>query len=54
MVQLLVLHSPDKVAWVEKLLLIMSPVLALPGRDPLQCEGAALEHLPKDPQCGLP
>ena len=49
-VQLLVLPSPDKVAWAGKLLLIMSSVLSLPGRDPLLCEGAALAHLPKDSQ----
>lgn len=50
MVQLLVLPSPDKMAWAEKLLLIRSSILSLPGRDPLLCEVAALAHLPKDPQ----
>ncbi len=53
-VQLVVLPSPDKVAWAEKLLLIMSSILSLPGRDPLLCEGAALAHLPKDPEPALP
>lgn len=50
MVQLLVLPSADKMAWAEELLLIRSSILSLPGTDPLLCEGAALAHLPKDPQ----
>lgn len=53
-VQLLVLPSPDKVVWAEKLLLIMSSILSLAGRNPSLCEGAALAHLPKDSQPALP
>lgn len=51
-VQLLVLPSPDKVAWAEKLLLIMSSILSLPGTDPLLCEGSCISTLAeRSPAC---
>lgn len=44
-VQLLVPPSSDKVAWAEKLLLITSSILSLPGRDPFLREGSCISTL---------